>query len=130
MGAPLGNKNAAYTDDERNELKVSYLTWIFQGNYPSYFPDASPEIVESWFVLDTEKEKLDSAKRFYKNEIFKIGLGLAKGERKGDSASWIFISKNVLGFRDKQEIEHSGDMKIVREYEIPEKLPIGAPVNI
>lgn len=113
MGAPLGNKNAAYKEDEREALKNQYLAYVTAGNYPSYFPECDYELVELWFESPTEKRELDKAKNIYKKKIYDLGESLAYGSlEKGNAAAWIFIAKNVLGFRDKQDIEHSGNIGI------------------
>ena len=113
MGAPLGSRNAAYTEDEREILKSAYINYVEAGNFPSYFPNATPEIVETWFISDTEKEKLARAKRIYKAKIYNTGRDLATGTiEKGSAAAWIFIAKNVLGFKDAQSVEHSGNIGI------------------
>lgn len=107
-GAPKGNKNAAYSLDEREVIKKEYLAWMEEGNFPSYFPKVKPETVESWFDSDTEKVRLENSKRIYHNKIASIGLDQARGLSQGNTTAWIFIMKNVLGWKDKQEVEHTG----------------------
>jgi hypothetical protein len=38
----------------------------------------------------------------------KLGLALASGQVEGNTTAWIFLMKNRMGWRDRQEIEHTG----------------------
>lgn len=45
---------------------------------------------------------------------------VTQGEGEGNPALMIFRAKNLLGWRDKQEIEHQGDMQVAMNYNIVE----------
>lgn len=51
----------------------------------------------------------------------RTGRNMAKGAE-GNSAVWIFNMKNRFGWKDKQEIEHSGGLAIVKVNELDEKI--------
>ena len=67
------------------------------------------DTIYNWIHLFPEfsdaRNKANEAGRL---SLEKLGIALAAGKVDGNVAAWIFTMKNRMGWRDRQEIEHTG----------------------
>lgn len=130
MGAQPGNKNAAYSDDERKTLKSLYIQHMQSGYNKTDFVPCRHETVESFFDSEAEKEELGQAIRANKFFWMQKYMGGCDGSNPAaNMTGLIFAMKNKCGWRDKQDVEVSGGLSVTR-VELPAKKEIGAPVDL
>jgi hypothetical protein len=112
MGAPKGNKNAAYSPAEQEALKADYISHLQNGKNLVDFIPCDYRTVEKLFVLQSEKDLLESAKRENRAWWYDLAQRAAQGIVQNANATLIvFGLKNKCGWRDKidQDITSGGE---------------------
>lgn len=115
MAAPIGNNfNQKYkTSEERQTLCKAYCDYIKQGYSKSFFPECDYDTFEAYcakFPEDFPTDIIKQAEREGMHALEKIGFESSLGQIKGFvPASWIFIVKKKLGWRDKSDVTSDGE---------------------
>lgn len=122
----MGNNfNQKYkTSEERQTLCKVYCEYIKQGYSKSFFPECDYDTFGTYcakFPEDFPTDIIKQAEREGMHALEKIGFAGSLGQIKGFvPASWIFIVKNKLGWKDRQDIT-SDDKEIVPHVTISTK---------
>jgi hypothetical protein len=115
MSAPLDNKFALKykTPEERQVLCRQYIEYIKTGKSKEYFPPCSIQTFERYvkdFPQDFDTEKIEEAERRGLGRLEEIGFDGMMGKIKGfNPTTWIFVTKNRLGWRDKQDLTSANE---------------------
>ena len=100
----------------RPEYCQKLIDHMAQGHsYESFAPviSVSRQSLYQWESVhsefsDAKKIGLDANKK----TLEEIGIKLATGEIQGSTTAWIFMMKNMHGWKDKKEIEASGSIDV------------------
>lgn len=117
MSAPSSNQFALKykTSEERKALCQRYIDYIQTGRSKEYFPDCAIQTFERYvkdFPEDFDTEKIAEAERIGLGKLESFGFDGMMGKIPGfNPTTWIFITKNRLGWRDKQDLT-SADNKL------------------
>lgn len=119
MAAPKGNnyKMKWKTPEERKAACESFCDHVRSGFSQESWPDADFDTVKRYmrdFPEDFVPDMINKAKREAYMFYEKMGIEGTLGQIKGFNAkSWEFNMKNRHNWKDKQETELSGEVKIV-----------------
>lgn len=96
------------TVEERVLACEAYCEYLRKGRSKRYYPPADENTINRYikdFPEQFRPEKIVEAERAGLAYIESIGFKGAIGQLKGfNPAAWIFITKNKLGWRDKQDV--------------------------
>lgn len=118
MSAPRDNQFALKfkTPEERRSLCRRYIEYIQTGRSKEYFPDCAVQTFERYvkdFPEDFDTEKIAMAERLGLGKLEAAGFDGMMGKIPGfNTTAWIFITKNRLGWRDKQDFTSAGKFEM------------------
>ena len=110
----MGRKAKELTDEETVQVEA-LAAYLSQEQMADYFGIGKT----TWFaMLERDHEIAERYKRGKAKAIGLVAQGLLQKARNGDTASAIFYLKTQAGWREKVDIEHSGEMRSVVRVEL------------